>query len=249
MSTLSRTLAAKVRPSSAGWRGARGAAAIALIATLAAGCAGSSNYFYRPVENATAVTNGYPAAHYRIPPNAPRGDVRVASFGVADVGHEEGSDLPSLSVRMVIANNDGQQPWTVDTRQVQVDLHTEAPRGPAFVHTESSDLPVVSIPPGQQRIIDLFYPLPAGRDDAEDVPAFDVIWRLTTDQGVVVERTPFERRHIERPAPAYWQFGHGPLWWYDPWYPGYPILTRTVIVRSPAVPPPRVHIHPPRGGR
>jgi hypothetical protein len=245
MSTLNRTLAAKDRPRSPGLRGVRGAAALALLATLAAGCAGPS-YYYRPAENATAVTNGYPAAYYRVPENAPRGDVRVSSFGVTEVGHEEGEDIPSLSIRLVIANNSGQQPWTIDTRQVQMDLHTEAPRGPAFVHTASSELPVVTIPPGQQRTVDLFYPLPAGREDPEEVPTFDVVWRLSTDAGEVVERTPFERRELERPAPDYWRLSYGPIWWYDPWYPGYPIINRTVIVRSPAVPPPHVHIRPHR---
>jgi hypothetical protein len=220
-------------------------AVVASLAIFAFGCTQPYTYLYRPSVNATASTDGYPAARYPIPLNAPKGDVRVASFGVTEVGHEQGPDLPSLHIRLAIANNAGQTTWTVDTRDVRVELRGEQPRGPAFANAEAGGLPVVGIPPEQQRTIDLFYPLPKERDEPEDIPAFDVLWKVQTDEGMVAERTPFEQLQIERVPPVHLRVGLASYWWYDPWYPGYTILPPAVIVRSRVAPPPRVHIRTP----
>jgi hypothetical protein len=243
MSTLNRMLSS---PTS---RWLRRSAVVSLV-TFAFGCAETSAYLYRPAEHGNALVNGYPAAYYAIPPDAPKGDVRLASFGVTEVGHEEGPDLPSLHVRLIISNNAGERAWTIDTRDVRIAERGLSPRGPAFVNTGSADVPGGHIPPGQERVIDLFYPLPPGEEDPEDVPAFDVLWKVQTDAGVFAQRTPFERLRIERVAPIEWRMGYAAYWWYDPWYPGYTILRPGVIVRSHVAPPPRVHVrYPPRWWR
>lgn len=220
-------------------------AAIASLAIVAFGCAEPYAYLYRPAENATAITGGYPAARYGIPVNAPKGDVRVASFGVTEVGHDQGPDLPCLHVRLVVANNAGNQAWSVDVREVLVELRGEPPRSPAFVNARAGGLPAVQIPPAQQRTLDLFYPLPKERDEPEDVPAFDVLWRVHTDDGVDAERTPFEQIRIEQVTPVDARFGFAPFWWYDPWYPGFTILPPTVVVYPRVAPPPHVHVRVP----
>ena len=58
------------------------------VAVVAGGCA-ANQYLFVPTENATATTEGFPAARYPVPPESPRGTVYVASFGVvsADVAH------------------------------------------------------------------------------------------------------------------------------------------------------------------
>lgn len=227
-------------------RAARRLSAVALVALLAVGCGAPFDYFYRPAENATAVASGLPAARYVIPPNEPRGDVRITSFGITEIGHEDGPDLPSIHVRMVVANNGDAHPWSIDTREVLIDLHDGKPRGPAFANVGRGTLPVVTIPTAQQRVLDLFYPLPRDRQDAEDIPAFDVVWRLATADKVFVERTPFERVEIERVPPVDWQLVYGPAWWYDPWYPGVTILRPTVMMSTRPLPPAHIRIRSPR---
>jgi hypothetical protein len=87
--------------------------------------------------------------------------------------------------------------------------------------------PVVQIPPGSSRSIDLFYRLPTGMNRARDVSQFDEVWRVDLPGQSVVERTPFERLKIV-PAYAYgWgPYGYidawGPFWW-GGWGPGWEV--------------------------
>jgi hypothetical protein len=128
---------------------------------------------------------------------------------------------------MVVANNSA-EPWTVDTREQRIALPGQRQTPPAFVHTAEGDvtLPYVTVPAGDKRTIDLFYPLPADLQSAKHIPEFDVVWRVHTDEQTVAERTPFDRLRVEPQYAA----GYGPGWgyyggwwggpyWYDPWYP------------------------------
>src|SRR4051812_16247648 len=53
-------------------------------------CDPNGNYVYRPEVNARARVAGHVAAYYPIPPESPRGDVRVASFGITSIEPNEG---------------------------------------------------------------------------------------------------------------------------------------------------------------
>lgn len=222
-------------------------AATLCIPLLLAGCAERA-YVYRPAEQATASIRGTTAARYAIPPESPAGDVRVASFGVMDIEQQdEGGEIAALHVRLVVSNDSGARPWLVDTRHVRAELRGAGDAGVPLVSTEADGLPIVEIPPGRQRTIDLFYPLPAGMED-DDVPAFDLVWRVQTDTRLVAERTPFERIALDRSPPAYgvvvrggW---YGPHWWYDPWYYPPGVVVRPSIIVAPRPIPPRVIVRP-----
>jgi hypothetical protein len=215
--------------------------ALAFALSLA-GCA-SNSYYYQPAEQSNATVAGRPAARYVIPPGIDQGDVRVSTFGVTDVRlSEDDEPVRSLHVRLVVANESGARDWTIDTRMIQVQYGGIADsRAPSFANTTGAGMPVVVVPPGESRTIDLFYPLPAELEGAQDIPQFDVVWQVQTDDRLVAERTPFERRRIEPlpPAGAYgWGVGAYPYWWYDPfWYGGY---YGRPLVTPRAVPPPRV---------
>jgi hypothetical protein len=114
--------------------------------------------------------------------------------------------------------------------------------GQPYINADSSTLPTVEVRPGQQRAIDLFYALPDGMEDPEDVPAFDVTWKVRTDTREVVERTPFERLEIEREPPrSTLVVGYGPAWWYHGWYPPPVVVRPGIVVHSHVH-----HHHPPR---
>jgi hypothetical protein len=209
--------------------------------TLAA-CAGGP-YAYRPAEEATATVRGQVAARYAIPPEAPRGDVRLASFGIAELEMEEGDEeIDMLHVRMVVSN-ESDQPWSIDTRQVVVTLPGAGSSRPAYVNTDQNGMPVIPVPPRQQRTLDLYYPLPEDRQHARELPEFDVSWQVRTGERVVSERTPFDRYELSTyPQYAYggwyggggWPYwgapiGWGPVWWYDPFYTGLSFRTPVVL--------------------
>jgi len=116
--------------------------------------------------------------------------------------------------------------------------------GPAFISASVRDLPLVEIPPGEKRALDLYFPLPDPLRSARQVPQFEVLWRVTTDTREVAERTPFERIRVEPAWEEHAGYGVGlgvvsAWWWYDPLYP-YP-HPRPVIIRR--VRPPDVHYH------
>jgi hypothetical protein len=194
---------------------------LVLVLLGAAGCA--SEYVYEPAEHATATESGYPAADYGIPPQNPEGDVRVVSYGVTHLAEEGGQRTRVLQVRLIVANNADAEPWVLDTRQVLAWIPGEGRSAPAFVNSGMpEELPLVHVTRGEERTVDLYYPLPQGMQSPSKIPEFDVTWSLQTGMGQVAERTPFERLRVELPPDdyegPYWDWG-GAYWWYDPFYP------------------------------
>lgn len=205
-------------------RSAAGPLALVVLGLVGGACGDSSNYIYRPVENATAMTEGFAAARYMIPVNAPKGDVRIASFGVRGMAqNENGPEVPAVHVRMIVANNSGAGAWSVDPNEVQIEMRGDKLKDPALVNVDGGDeSPQIRIAPGEQRTLDFFYPLADDQDDASSIPAFDVLWKVHTDTDDFVERTPFERLAIVQNTSV--GVGYSPYWWYNSgYYSGYPI--------------------------
>lgn len=97
--------------------------ALASVASVAIiGC--DRNYVYAPAVSNRVTVSGRPATFARIPPEAPRGDVRVATAGIAGLGpanKDDDAEIRALHLRMVVANN-SERPWTVDTREQRLVL-------------------------------------------------------------------------------------------------------------------------------
>jgi hypothetical protein len=187
------------------------------------GCS-SDKYLYSPAEQANATVSGFPAGRYELPPERPLGTVTVASPGVVEMKFQEDVKTRMLSVRMVVMNNQDDAGWKIDTREVRAIVAGAGESAPAYVNAEQESLPVIDIPRGQKRTIDLFYPLPPSAESAKHVPEFDLVWQVHTGPRMVAERTPFERLELE-PVFAYpYAYGYGggfaPFWWHDPWVPG-----------------------------
>jgi hypothetical protein len=144
-------------------------------------------------------------------------------------------------VRFVVSNDSGERPWSVDAREIKLELRGARARTEPVQGGTQEPL-ILSVPPRRQQIIDLYYPLPADMDEAEDVPAFDVVWTVHTDIRVVTERTPFERIYVNRrPSESSLSIGYGTSFWYGPWYP-YPVVTPVVIEHIHTYPAPRARI-------
>jgi hypothetical protein len=187
---------------------------------LTAGCA--PEYAYVPEQNATATVRGRVAADYPIPPGAPRGDVRIASYGIAEVSSEgsPGETVRALHLRMVLENNSAAA-WTLDTREQRVQLDGADTIAAAFASANAGvPPPMVTVPPSGKRVVDLFFALPAALQDAEAIPEFDAMWRVNAGPaGVIAERTPFERLTIEPDEGSYDSWDYGPdYYWGGPYW-------------------------------
>jgi hypothetical protein len=201
-----------------------GLTVVAAMAAAAGGC-GTGSYVYQPTEQSNATLEGRPAARYGIPPERPTGDVRVISSGVNDVEPAPGSPhIKVLQARMVVANNLDNTPWIVDTRAQYAWIAGEGKARPMFANSDAPGAPLLRIGRGEQRTVDLYYPLPQGMQSEDKLPTFDLAWQVQTGQRLIAERTPFERIPIEPLyAPSYAAYGvglgWGPYWWYDPFWP------------------------------
>lgn len=193
--------------------------------TGASACAPEVQYAYHPAEQATATLAGHMAARYGVPPESPRGSVRVASCGITAV--ETGSgEVRALHVRQAIANNNDTGPWELDARSLRVAYAAGDVVGPIFINTRAPGTPRVEIAPGEAAVVDAYFPLPPGAESADSIPRFDLLWTLSTPAREVAERTPFERIRIEPELAvnAGYGLGRGPAWWYDPFFTGPPII-------------------------
>jgi hypothetical protein len=194
-----------------------------------AGCAiPGSQYVFRPTEQVNSTIAGYPASHYKVPPEEPRGEIDITSFGITRMQVvEKGPISRLLHVRMVVSNASDAGPWTIDAREQLLSVTGEGQSRPAYVNTDVRSLPLVLVEPRQQKTIDLYYTLPRGMQTSPKLNHFEVFWHVVTPGRVLAERTPFERREIENEirrtddvnlGVAY-AAGWGPIWWYDPFYP------------------------------
>ena len=202
---------------------------LALAATVAA-C--TPEYAYVPTTNAAVVGNRV-AAEYSLPTVAPHGKIQLESYGFADMkaANEANTEIVerALHLRAILVNN-GTQDWTFDTRQQAIEVEGQTPSAPVFASASAGAAPpVVTIPSGGKRVVDLFFPVPMTEQKAALLPSFDAISRVQTDQGLVTERTSFDRVEVVQPDSYYasdWDYGPGYFWgepyWYNSDYYGYP---------------------------
>jgi hypothetical protein len=230
-----------------GQRPSRMCSARSLLVLIVVASACAPRYAYEPTANATSTIQGRAAADYPIPPDAPKGDVRIASYGLTDVSPKStpGELLRALHLRVVVADNDV-TPWTFDTREQRVDLDGRGQLTPALASANrGTPPPLVTIEPNGKRVVDLFFLLPDDMQHADQIPEFDALWRVHTGATVIAERTPFERLAIEPDYGANndWDYGDdyywgGPYWVNpEPYFgvgigPGY-FAGGAVIRRSP----------------
>lgn len=156
---------------------------------------------------------------------APGGTLQIDSFGVTELESESDTPVPVLHVRMVASNQSDETGWTLDTRGVIATVVGEGSSRPAFANVDSGTPPLLAIPLGEQRTIDLYYPLAS-----ELQPGFTVTWQLQTGGGLWTSRSAFP---AELPAAQVAALGHGAVWWYDPIYPRQGFRSRPVFRASP----------------
>ena len=214
--------------------------AAAIVAAALAGAAGCTPaYVYVPL---TIGAPAGPVVRYAVPPEYPRGDVYVTSFGFTQLDSGAGHPVNALHARLAIVNK-GTNAWAVDGREQQLVAQGQPPQGPSFLNSDAGPGPLYLVPSGQTRVLDLYYVLPPPLDSTRGLGTFNLSWRLLVGAEPVSQMTAFAR--IEgraEPYAAYPPFvavglGVGVGWWSGPRFAPF----GAPVIRGYYYPPTRVH--------
>jgi len=183
-----------------------------------------------------------PVVRYAVPPEYPRGDVYVTSFGFTQLDSGAGHPVNALHARLAIVNK-GTNAWAVDGREQQLVAQGQPPQGPSFLNSDAGPGPLYLVPSGQTRVLDLYYVLPPPLDSTRGLGTFNLSWRLLVGAEPVSQMTAFARiEERAEPYAAYPPFvavglGVGVGWWSGPRFAPF----GAPVIRGYYYPPTRVH--------
>lgn len=164
---------------------------------------------------------GYRTMTVAIPPEAPRGRVELASYGLAELTPDGGLPMTALHVRMTVANQRDDVPWSIDFTRTRLDIPGEHRIAPTFVNANIPTLPLAIVERGERVLADLYFALPPRIAAENDLRKFDVTWVVARDGRLLESRTRFE--HARKGAPLEATpvppLGASRAWWFDPAYP------------------------------
>jgi hypothetical protein len=200
---------------------------VVLLALGAGGC-GTTRYGYRPAAMNASNEAGFPASRYVVPPEAPQGEAFVTSFGTREIDPKDHGSAQLVHVRLAVANQTGAGTWMLDPGKLLLTPPGGAPQRPDFMEIDGRQNGSTEIPPGQRRVLDLYYRLPGGLPDASRLPSFDFSWEVGLGGRVFAEHTPFVREpyeDYERTNRSYVAVGVAAPWWWgwygSPWWGPY----------------------------
>jgi len=164
---------------------------------------------------------GYRTMAVAIPPDAPRGVVELASYGLAELTPEGGRPITALHVRMTVTNDRDDVPWSVDFTRTRLDIRGERRIAPTFVNSNLPTLPLAILSRGERALADLYFAVPARVAAEGDLTSFDVTWAVARDSRLLESRTRFEHARTRAPAETtpVPPLGAARAWWFDPEYP------------------------------
>ncbi len=166
----------------------RGLAGIALLTVTLASCA--HEHVFPPTSRQAAPGQ----VSYRLPPG---GDVAIAVVGYDRITRRayDQTSFPALRVRMTLTNR-GAQPWTVNRREQLAFIESYGPSLPAA----ASD-PLLVVPPGETRALDLFYPVPSPSFAQAPPQKLSVQWRVRVPGALIGDRARLDREVASIAAP------------------------------------------------
>ncbi|MDB5218553.1 MAG: hypothetical protein JWO86_6480 [Myxococcaceae bacterium] len=167
----------------------------AVVAALALTACTPTRYGYAPVTTTSAELEGSSAAVYAMPPDAPRGEVRIAMLGVAESSTPGMQETRSRKIHVALAvSNRADETWTVDPSEQRLTLTNNRERSDVYATTRNdAGSSSVIVPPRSTRVIDLYFPVPIQLQKDDALPPFDIRWTVHAAGRSITQRTPFER--------------------------------------------------------
>jgi hypothetical protein len=150
---------------------------------LSVGC---SNYVYR---SPTASGGSVRVATEQ----EAHGKVMLRSPGIERLPTATSGDERALHVVMTVAN-DCQHPWRIDSRTERVVFPDGSERAPVLAMPAQGEGPVLVVPPGSERTVDLYFPVPPEEARESQLPSFATRWQVETERGTLRGQTPFNQR-------------------------------------------------------
>jgi hypothetical protein len=202
------------------------------------GCATESTTV-RTMSQPPAQEDQTPVASYPVPKTDPKGTAYVMSLGRESLASPAGAQALYLHLRLAVENKSDTTGWTLDAHDQVVNLGG-GPAEPTYARSSTGGS-VVTVAPGQQDYLDLFYALAPGSNPPQAV----LTWQVRRGTESVTDSTPFALQSAQTPEYAYyqpvgvtvqywpaswWGVGfYGPWWWgpgwgpypYGGWYAGY----------------------------
>jgi hypothetical protein len=222
----------------------------AALTLLATACYGSDSVAYTPT-GASAWNDGYPAAVIAVPPGTPAGTLQITSFGFVELTPEEMSPITTLHVRIAVANATSERPWNIDLAGATIRVGESESRT-LLANSDLATLPIALVERAEPRTFDLYFSLPPGVRDEDDLAELDFRVQLDAAGRTVRTHTHFTRREPTevagaRRAPVR-AAGWGSRWWADPAHP-WPTFHRTSGIMTPKPPSQAAVNRPPRWQR
>jgi hypothetical protein len=219
--------------------------AIPLAALVLTACSGSDSV-YAPA-GASTWNDGYPAVVLPVPP---AGTLEVASFGLIELTPADAGPMATLHVR-VVATSSSERPWRIDLPAATLRAGGAEART-LLANSDLATLPVAVIERGQPRTFDLYFALPPGVRDDEELAELDLRVPIVTQARTLHPQVHFARREqLDLPglrAEAVRAAGWGSHWWADPTY-AWPTYHHRSGILTPRPPAHAVVSRPPRWQR
>jgi len=217
-----------------------------LVASLLASCAPRETPATPATTSASIHVAGEASTAYAEPVPVLHGWVRLTTYGVVDVRDPADAAIHLRAVHVrVLLRNENSRVWTLDVRDQRLEIPQHGRSTPAFAATSDARpdvLPVLVVAPGETRVADLFFPLPADLQSVAAVPAYDAITWLNVGDDVAVARTPFAALVA---AANGRREGWAPPFWYNPFYQDFAFLHAVEIPRALAKGPLDIRSEPP----
>ncbi len=164
--------------------------------------------------------------------------VRLATSGVVELRSDKDPAVFARAVHVrTTLHNETLEPWLFDVSQQRIVLAGRESAAAFSSATAGNEPPLLTIPAGTSRVVDLFYTLPPDRQLAAEIPPYDVVAWIDTGDQVVVERMPYaklEPTTLDVGAPHAGGFASGPAYEYDLFhesaaFPGTVELSRRLV--------------------
>lgn len=151
---------------------------LVFLAITLVGCA-STRYHYAPTVATEHTPKQITGATYLYPPGSKESFVRVDSYGFEKVEVPEKGKRRALWMHLTLSNRD-RGDWKINLRDCRIRWEGGQEIYPSVVKADSELLPWLTVHPSETRIASVFFEMPEGKQDLDELPQFDFYWKVDT---------------------------------------------------------------------